>query len=64
MQILDKKLDRKVSAVSKKLGLKKRDFVNASVIAYLKEFQSVTSLEKELDMWNLLSAISFRKNSF
>ena len=64
MQILDKKLENKVKIVSKKLGLNEREFVNRSVLAYLSEFQNAINLKKELDGWDMFSAISMRKNNF
>lgn len=64
MQILDKKLDKKVAVISKKMGLNKKQFINASVSAYLKDLGNAVSLKKELEMWDLLSAVSIRKNNF
>ena len=65
MQItLNKKLQNKVKIASKKVGLNELEFVNRSVSAYLAEIQNVISLKKELDMWDMLSAESMRKNNF
>jgi hypothetical protein len=64
MQVLDKKLENKVKVVSKKLGLNKREFINRSVLAYLSEFQKAVSLKKELNGWDMLSAMSMRKYNF
>lgn len=64
MQILDKQLDKKVNVVSKKLGINKKQFINASVSAYLNNFHNAMNLKKELEMWDMLSAISMRRNNF
>jgi len=56
MQILDKKLEKKVKIASKKLGLNEREFVNASVLSYLSQFQNAINFKKELDMWDMVSA--------
>jgi hypothetical protein len=64
MQILDKNLENKVKVVSKKLGLNKREFINRSVLAYLSEFQKAVNLKKELNGWDMLSAISIQKYNF
>lgn len=64
MQILDKKLEKKVKIASKKLGLNEREFVNRSVLAYLSKLQNVMSLKKELEMWDMISAFSIRKYNF
>ena len=61
---MDKKLKKKVKAVSKRLGLNEREFVNASISAYLNEFQNAINLKNELSAWDMLSAASMRKNKF
>lgn len=64
MQAIDKKLQKQVKTVSKKLGLNEREFINRSVSAYLLGFQKVVSLKKELSAWDFASALSIRKNNF
>ena len=64
MQILERKLQKRVKTVSKKIGLNEREFINLSVSAYLNEFQNAISLKKELDMWDMLTAASMRQHKF
>ena len=64
MQILERKLQKRVKTVSKKIGLNEREFINLSVSAYLNEFQNAISLKKELDMWDMLTAASMREQKF
>lgn len=61
---LNKKTGNKLRAASKKLGLKEKELVNISVLTYLSELQNAISLKKELDAWDMLSALSMRKNNF
>jgi hypothetical protein len=65
MQItLNKKTQEKVKKASKRLGLDERQFVNLSILKYLAEFKEVLGLKKELEIWDILSASSLRKNNF
>lgn len=61
---LNKKTEQKVKTASKKLGLNEREFVNISVASYLSELQNAISLKKELEAWDMLSALSMHKNNF
>ena len=64
MQVLDKKLEKKVRIASKKLGLNEREFINRSVLAYLSEFKNAINFKKELEMWDMVSAFSMQKYNF
>ena len=64
MEILDKKLQKKVRLVSKKLGLPERDFINRAVSIYLGNTEDFLSLQHELRMWDILSAKTMRKYKF
>ena len=64
MEILDKKLQKRVLLVSKKLGLDKREVVNRAVSTYLGNMDDFFSLQSELWMWNILSAKTMRKYKF
>ena len=64
MQVLDKKLEKKVRIASKKLGLNEREFINRSVLAYLSEFKNAINFKKELEMWDMVSAFSIQKYNF
>jgi len=64
MQILDTKLQKQVKMVSKKLGLNPRDVVNRAVSSYLGGMKEFTDLQKELHMWDILSAETLRKYKF
>lgn len=62
--ILNKKIHSKVKTASKKLGLNEKEFVNISVLSYLSELQNALRLKKELEAWDMLSALTMRKNNF
>ena len=47
MQVLDKKLEKRVKIASKKLGLNEREFINRSVLAYLSEFKNAINKLKQ-----------------
>lgn len=64
MEILDKKLQKKVKVASKKLGLLERDVVNQAVATYLETISGFVNLKKELDMWDMLTAQTVRKYKF
>jgi len=64
MQVLDKKLEKRVKIASKKLGLNEREFINRSVLAYLSEFKNAINFKKELEMWDMVSAFSMQKYNF
>jgi len=64
MQILDTKLQKQVKTVSKKLGLNPRDVVNRAVSSYLGSMKEFADLQKELYMWDVLSAETLRKYKF
>ena len=50
--------------VSKKLGLNPRDVVNRAVSSYLWSMKEFTDLQKELHLWDVLSAETLRKYKF
>lgn len=64
MEILDKKLQKKVSWVSKKLGLDKREVINRAVSTYLGSIDDIISFQSELRMWDVLSAKTMKKYKF
>ena len=64
MQILDTKLQKQVKVVSKRLGLNPRDVVNRAVSSYLWSMKEFTDLQKELHLWDVLSAETLRKYKF
>lgn len=61
---LNKKTEQKIKVASKKLGLKEKEFVDMSILSYLSEFQNALNLKSELEKWDMLSALSMRKNNF
>ncbi len=64
MEILDKKLQKRVSWASKKLGLDKREVINRAVSTYLGNIDDILSLQSELRMWDVLSAKTMKKYKF
>ncbi len=64
MELLDKKLQRRVGIASKKLGLSEREVVSRAVSTYLWNISEVTSLSRELQIWDVLSAKTMRKYKF
>lgn len=64
MEILDKKLQKRVVLASKKLGLDSREVINRAVSTYLGSIDDVLSLQGELRMWDVLSAKTMRKYKF
>lgn len=64
MEILNTKLQRQVKIVSKKLGLNPRDVVNRAVTSYLGNMKEFANFQKELKMWDVLSAQSMKKYKF
>ena len=64
MEILDKKLQKKVLVASKKLGLDERGIVNRAVSAFLRDIDEVLSFQNELRMWDILSAKTMKKYKF
>ncbi len=64
MELLDKKLQRRVGIASKKLGLPEREVVNRALSMYLWNMSEMTSLSRELQIWDVLSAKTMRKYKF
>lgn len=64
MEILDSKLKRQVKVVSRRLGLNPRDVINRAVSSYLGSMKELTNLQKELRIWDVLSAETLRKYKF
>jgi ABC-type dipeptide/oligopeptide/nickel transport system ATPase subunit len=64
MEILDSKLKKQVGVVSRKLGLNPREVVNRAVSSYLGSMKELTDLQKELRIWDILSAEGLRKHKF
>lgn len=61
VEILDSKLQKQVKLVSKKLGLKPQDVVNRAVSSYLGSMEEFADLQKELYLWDVLSAQTMQK---
>lgn len=64
MELLDKKLQRRVGIASKKLGLPEREFVSRAVSMYLWNMSDIASLSRELQIWDVLSAKTMQKYKF
>lgn len=64
MELLDKKLQRRVGIASKKLGLSEREVVSRAVSTYLWNISEVASLSRELQIWDVLSAKTMQKYKF
>lgn len=64
MELLDKKLQRQVVIVSKKLGLPEREVVNRAVSTYLWNMSEMAALSRELHIWDVLSAKTMQKYKF
>ncbi|OHA89535.1 MAG: hypothetical protein A3C70_02700 [Candidatus Zambryskibacteria bacterium RIFCSPHIGHO2_02_FULL_43_14] len=64
MQILDTKLQKQVKMVSKRLGLKPSEVVNRAVSSYLGNMKEFADFQKELHLWDVLSAETLRKYKF
>lgn len=64
MEILDKKLQKRVLLASKKLGLDKREVINRAVSSYLGSIDDIISFQNELRMWDVLSAKTMKKYKF
>lgn len=64
MQVLDRKLQQRVKRVSKKTGLPEREIIERAVSSYLGNLEDVAALQKELRVWDILSAKTMQKYSF
>ncbi len=64
MEMLDKKNQKQIRIVSKKLGLPERVFLNRAVSAYIENIKNFASLKKELFMWDVLTAETMKKYKF
>lgn len=65
MQIaLDKKTKSRVKAISRKIGIPEKEIINRSVSSYVSDFTEALKLKKELEMWDFLSALSFKNHKF
>lgn len=64
MELLDKKLQRRVGIASKKLGLPEREVVSRAVSMYLWNMSEMASLSHELQIWDVLSAKTMQKYKF
>jgi len=64
MELLDKKLQRKVEIASKKLGLPEREVVNRAISMYLWNMSDMAMLSRELQIWDVLSAKTMQKYKF
>lgn len=64
MELLEKKLQKRMKAVAKQTGLNEREIVNRAVSSYLAELNEWNKLRKELHVWDLLSAKTMQKYNF
>ena len=64
MEILDSKLQKQVKIISKRLGLKPSEVVNRAVSSYLGSVKEFTDFQKELNLWDVLSAQTMQKYKF
>lgn len=64
MEILDKKLQKRVLLASKKLGLDKKEVINRAVASYLGNIDELLNFQSELRVWDILSAKTMRKYKF
>jgi hypothetical protein len=64
MELLDKKLQRRVGVASKKLGLPEREVVSRAVSLYLWNMSEMAALSRELHLWDVLSAKTMQKYRF
>ncbi|KKW20759.1 MAG: hypothetical protein UY70_C0007G0002 [Candidatus Kaiserbacteria bacterium GW2011_GWB1_52_6] len=64
MRVIDRQLRQKVKRASKKMGLPEREVVERAVSSYLGSLEDVAALQKELRMWDILSARTMQKYDF
>jgi len=64
MELLDKKLQRRVGIASRKLGLPEREVVNRAISMYLWNMSDMAALSRELQVWDVLSAKTMQKYKF
>lgn len=64
MELLDKKMQKRVGIASKKLGLPEREVVSRAVSMYLWNMSEMASLSRELQIWDVLSAKTMQKYKF
>ncbi|MEK7144386.1 MAG: hypothetical protein AAB794_00795 [Patescibacteria group bacterium] len=64
MELLDKKLQRRVGIASKKLGFSEREVVSRAISTYLWNMSDVAALSRELQIWDVLSARTMQKYKF
>jgi hypothetical protein len=56
MQVeINKATSKKISEVSKSLGIKKSDIVNRALLVYLDNLDKYVSLQQEMRDWDILS---------
>lgn len=64
MEVLDKKLQKQVRAVSKKLGVPVTEVFRRAISNYVGNIEDLMDLQSELRMWDALSAKTMRKYNF
>ncbi len=64
MELLEKKLQKRMKAVAKQTGLNEREMINRAVSSYLAELNEWSNLRKELRVWDALSARTMKKYNF
>lgn len=64
MEILDKKLQKQVRIVSKRLGVPVSEVFRRAVSNYVGSIEDILSLQNELRAWDVLSAKTMHKYNF
>ncbi len=64
MKVLDEKIQKQVRIASKKLGVTENEIVKRAISSYLGNFEDLVTLQRELRMWDALSAKSLHKYNF
>lgn len=62
--MLDIKIQKQVRVASKKLGVTENEIIKRAISSYLGSFEDLVNLQRELHMWDILSAKSMRKYNF
>ena len=58
---ITKDLDKKLSEISKELGLDKEEVVNRALLLYMDSINTMLLLKKEMNIWDKLSDEALEK---
>ena len=61
---IPKDLDKKLSEISKELGLDKEEVVNRALLLYMDSINKMLLLKKEMNVWDKLSDGALEKFEF